>query len=195
MARIGPRRRQINEADLNAQSAFLDLSNSNCHSLSLLRRFTRLRSVTASNTLVADLKDVTPLPSLKSITLVDSPLSQRPFYRVSLLCALSPNLDIIDGVSVSPEERRQAGSLSSLAAPYLLKGFLISSVDPPVVSIGDETIALRRSDGAPCGWAELTPETQIVGKARPSAPSASKNFSISAAISFSERPGRRRGRM
>jgi hypothetical protein len=138
------KRRQILLSKYPANVVFLDISNSTIDSLSVIRHLPRLRSILATNTLISDLKDVPLHPTLRSISIAESSLVQHRYFRIMLLCSLNLNLELIDGEIVTEEDRSFASEIAREAQIYFFQGYLLMSLDPPLLSLGAETITLTR---------------------------------------------------
>ena len=140
------KRRNIKVTSLPFSTAFLDLSNSNCRTLEFIRRFPRLTSINATNTLISDLKGV-PLHSTVNIISVNkSPLASHEFYRLMLLCAINLNLKMIDGEQVTSSERDRASNMQVSVQPLLFEGFIITDLNPVTLTRGDETQTFDADD-------------------------------------------------
>jgi hypothetical protein len=107
-------------------------------------------SVSAINSLISDLTYAPLQSSITSINIAKSPLAQYEFYRLMLLCAVNPQLKMIDGDYVTDEERNQAISLQASIQPYLADGFLLTKLDPVTLTrAGSEDVVLERRDLKP----------------------------------------------
>ena len=140
------KRRPFRISSLSFSTAFCDISNTNCDSLQFIRRFPRLTSVNANNTLVSDLKGAPFHSTLTGISVANTPLADCEFCRLMLLCAISPNLKIIDGRNVTAQERALAQKIQVTVQPLLFDGFLITGVDPLKLTRGDETKEIKDED-------------------------------------------------
>ena len=90
-----PSRRTIKETAIPSSSTYIDVSNSNLDSFILIRKFNRLSTITASNTLITDLKGVGFHKKLTTISLSGSPFASNEYYRIMLLISIGTTIKLI----------------------------------------------------------------------------------------------------
>lgn len=141
------KRRNIKFAFLPLSSIHIDVSNSTIQDFSFLERFSRLASIDARNTLIQNVQSAPLRPLIEYISLDDSPITMQPFYRLMLLCTIGNQIQSIDGVSVTNEEKEQGKKLLPVIQKYLYDGYTIKSIDPLVVIRGETEIEIDPETG------------------------------------------------
>lgn len=128
--RTATKKKKFNPICLPINSLFLNISNTDATSLSFLKRFEKLTSINATDTLISDLKDVQISESIIDIKLKGTPFSKNQFYRIMLLIGLSPQIQIIDDDDITKDERDLAEALQNTTLLFIYQGYLITNLDP-----------------------------------------------------------------
>ena len=101
----------------------LDISYAQLTSLMTLKKQTGLTKLIANNSLISSFKNFLSMPSLRSVSLLDTPVSKKPHYRLSLVVLFGDQLISIDGKRIPESLRDKARSLPSIIKTLINSGW------------------------------------------------------------------------
>ena len=95
-----------------------------------LQRMEKLQVLKVDNTEIATFVGAVPQPNLTYLSLEKTPLALFQHYRLMAYMVFGAPLATVSGKPISKEERRLAEKLNPVLRDYLLKGWVITSLNP-----------------------------------------------------------------
>ena len=95
-----------------------------------LPRMDRLEVLRLDNTEITSFIGACEQPNLRAIILDHTPLASFAYFRVMTLMVFGPQLETIGQKPITAEERRLAQKLDPQLREFLLKGWLLTSLQP-----------------------------------------------------------------
>jgi hypothetical protein len=129
----------------------LDISNTKLDSLDSLPLQPWITEILANGTQIANYKGFSRHPQLRKLSLLNTPLSQRPNFRLFTLLAVGPKLLFINSEPIYKSDREQTTQFPRIARLLLEAGCEIPETDPDYRRLADE-VSLK-IDGVL--WSEL----------------------------------------
>ena len=109
----------------------LILSGNPIKSLTGLRPHPNLTEIIADDTDISSYEGLTGHFNLCKVSFKNTPLSEKPNFRLELCIVIGPHLSFINGTKVTIEEKRQAASYPLIARDLIVQGW---DVEIPVPS-------------------------------------------------------------
>ena len=102
-------------------------------SFKTLPKLASLRKMCLDNTKITSFMDCPTEPKLSSVSFFNTPIEK--YENLSLMCIISLGNRIrrVNGKSLTAEEINFANETRSILKPYLKRGYILKSIDPPVL--------------------------------------------------------------
>ena len=111
---------------------YLDISKTPLESVDGLTYHKKLKYFIANQSHISSLKNFKVLRSCDVISLIDTPVSKHPNYKLSLLLVIGDHLNLIDGKLVSQSIKAKARSYSPIASDLINAGWMAEYPCPSV---------------------------------------------------------------
>lgn len=116
---------------------YLDVSKTPLESVEGLGYHKKLICFVANNSSISSFRNFKSLRSVTSISLIGTPLSKVPNYKLSLLLVIGNQLNSIDGKLVPNSIREKAKSYSSIAGDLINVGWAVEYPCPSIETLNN----------------------------------------------------------
>ena len=102
-------------------------------SFKTLPKLNSLRRLCMDNTKIQSFQDCTSQPKLSSVSFFNTPLEKYEYLELMSSIAFGGRIRRVNGRSLTSEEVNFSNETRSILKPYLKKGYILKSLDPPVL--------------------------------------------------------------
>jgi len=119
-------------AQIGSQKALrkLTLRNSPLTSLQTLLPQPNLKILIADDSRIENLAGLDTQPRLSSVSLIGTPVSETPNFRLSVLLCVGPRVSSINGILVTENERKLAQCYPPIAKHLVARGWIVEFPPP-----------------------------------------------------------------
>lgn len=111
---------------------YLDISKTPLESIDGLSPHKKLKYFIANQSHISSLRNFKVLRSVDVISLIDTPVSKHPNYKLSLLLVIGEHLNLIDGKLIPRSIREKVKMYSPIAADLINAGWMAEYPCPPI---------------------------------------------------------------
>lgn len=131
--------------DLGTQKSLktLLLQETMFESLETLPPQTNLQYINADGSQLSSYTGLSRHPKLHSVSFLDTPLSEDPNYRLSLLIVIGQRLTMVDGVPITQQEKKKASKYPLIARYLIEAGWEVVDPCPSIDSFREIAIEKR----------------------------------------------------
>lgn len=111
----------------------LSISNNPISDLSILPRFHTLLRLSCDGTLIFTFEGVVDQPRLNSVSLINTPISTLPCFRLMASIAFGRSVVMINGEPLSISDGILRDTYGPVIKSWLFKGYVVISLDPLII--------------------------------------------------------------